>query len=88
MPPSEVSSIHTVIEVPPKENLDKACTGLDQFLEGGTAAWCTVIGGALVQSCGFGYTSSFGVYQDFYTLHYLTNESSSAISKHQCVSYD
>ncbi|KAG6376456.1 MFS general substrate transporter [Boletus reticuloceps] len=71
MPPSEVSSNQTVIEVPPKENLDKAVTELVQFPEGGTAAWCTVIGG---------YTSSFGVYQDFYTLHYLTNESSSAIS--------
>ncbi|KAF8447578.1 MFS general substrate transporter [Boletus edulis BED1] len=79
MPPSE-ESIQTVIKVPPKENLDKAGTELVQFPEGGAAAWCTVIGGALVQSCGFGYTSSFGVYQDFYTLHYLTNESSSAIS--------
>lgn len=34
----------------------------------------------LVQFCGFGYAASFGVYQDFYTQHYLTNETSSAIS--------
>ncbi|KAH0827063.1 MFS general substrate transporter [Lanmaoa asiatica] len=63
-----------------KEDLGKAGTVLVQFPEGGTAAWCTVIGAVLVQFCGFGYTSSFGVYQDFYTLRYLTNESTSAIS--------
>ncbi|KAF8557262.1 MFS general substrate transporter [Imleria badia] len=85
MPPS-VSSIQTITEIPPcgisheKEGLDKAGTEPIQFPEGGTAAWCMVIGCALVQFCGFGYTTSFGVYQDFYTLHYLTNESTSAIS--------
>ncbi|KAI0675763.1 major facilitator superfamily domain-containing protein [Trametes maxima] len=48
--------------------------------EGGRAAWCTVAGAFLVQVCGFGYTGSFGVYQDYYTRVYLVNESSSAIS--------
>ncbi|KAG8217834.1 major facilitator superfamily domain-containing protein [Butyriboletus roseoflavus] len=82
------SSVHpnqTAREVRPHDvsdtkHVDKADGDLVRFPEGGTAAWCTVIGAALVQFCGFGYTSSFGVYQDFYTLRYLTNESASAIS--------
>ncbi|KAF8557263.1 MFS general substrate transporter [Imleria badia] len=84
--PLSVSSIQTIAEIPPcgisheKEGLDKTGTEPIQFPEGGTAAWCMVIGCALVQFCGFGYTTSFGVYQGFYTLHYLTNESTSAIS--------
>ncbi|KAG2133949.1 major facilitator superfamily domain-containing protein [Suillus cothurnatus] len=52
----------------------------DEFPEGGLAAWMTTFGAFLIQLCGFGYTNSFGVYQDFYTQHYLTNETSSAIS--------
>ncbi|KAN0076916.1 Major facilitator superfamily domain containing protein [Tylopilus felleus] len=85
MPPS-ISSIQTVTEIPPTgisdatDDSEKGGTEHIQFPEGGTAAWCMVMGGALVQFCGFGYTSSFGVYQDFYTRHYLSNESSSAIS--------
>ncbi|KAG1774219.1 major facilitator superfamily domain-containing protein, partial [Suillus placidus] len=51
-----------------------------EFPEGGLAAWTTTFGAFLIQLCGFGYTTSFGVYQDFYTQHYLTNETSSAIS--------
>ncbi|KAJ7664134.1 major facilitator superfamily domain-containing protein [Mycena rosella] len=34
----------------------------------------------LIQFCGFGYTTSFGVYQDFYVRDYLSYSSSSAIS--------
>ncbi|KAG1801265.1 major facilitator superfamily domain-containing protein [Suillus variegatus] len=52
----------------------------DEFPEGGLAAWITVLGSFLVQFSGFGYATSFGVYQDFYTQHYLTKETSSAIS--------
>ncbi|KAH7926684.1 MFS general substrate transporter [Leucogyrophana mollusca] len=48
--------------------------------EGGVAAWSTAVGSFLVQFCCFGYTSSFGVYQDFFAQTYLTNESPSAIS--------
>ncbi|KAI0780298.1 MFS general substrate transporter, partial [Fomes fomentarius] len=48
--------------------------------EGGFAAWTTVAGAFLVQVCGFGYTTSFGVYQDYYKRVYLTSETSSAIS--------
>ncbi|KAJ7626797.1 major facilitator superfamily domain-containing protein [Roridomyces roridus] len=50
------------------------------FPEGGLQAWATVAGAFLVQFCGFGYTTSFGVYQDFYVRDYLTNMDSSAIS--------
>ncbi|KAG2359616.1 hypothetical protein BDR07DRAFT_1378578 [Suillus spraguei] len=51
-----------------------------EFPEGGLVGWITAFGSFLVQFCGFGYTASFGVYQDFYAQHYLTNETSSAIS--------
>ncbi|KAJ7844683.1 MFS general substrate transporter [Mycena leptocephala] len=50
------------------------------FPEGGFQAWATVAGAFIVQFCGFGYTNSFGVYQDFYTREYLTESSASAIS--------
>ncbi|KAJ6619169.1 major facilitator superfamily domain-containing protein [Mycena sp. CBHHK59/15] len=61
----------------PKEELDLQPP---TFPEGGLQAWGTVAGAFLVQFCGFGYTTSFGVYQDFYTRDYLTQTSSSAIS--------
>ncbi|THV06305.1 mycorrhiza-upregulated monocarboxylate permease [Dendrothele bispora CBS 962.96] len=53
---------------------------VDVVPEGGWSAWLTVLGSFLVQFCGFGYTSSFGVYQDFYARHYLTSSSASTIS--------
>ncbi|RDB15653.1 Riboflavin transporter MCH5 [Hypsizygus marmoreus] len=52
----------------------------EEFQEGGLVGWATVAGAFIVQFCGFGYTTSFGVYQDFYTRIYITNESPSAIS--------
>ncbi|RDX47107.1 MFS general substrate transporter [Lentinus brumalis] len=57
----------------------KTPTDID-FPEGGLTAWLTVLGAFFVQACAFGYTTSFGVYQDFYARAYLSNESSSAIS--------
>ncbi|KAF7378207.1 MFS general substrate transporter [Mycena sanguinolenta] len=50
------------------------------FPEGEPRAWATVLGAFLVQLCGFGYTTSFGVYQDFYVRDYLSQWSSSSIS--------
>ncbi|KAJ7464862.1 major facilitator superfamily domain-containing protein [Mycena galericulata] len=50
------------------------------FPEGGFQAWATVAGAFLIQFCGFGYSTSFGVYQDFYVREYLTQSSPSAIS--------
>ncbi|OBZ66090.1 Riboflavin transporter MCH5 [Grifola frondosa] len=53
---------------------------VSQFPEGGLAGWTTVLGSFLIQFCGFGYSTSFGVYQSFYVREYLTNESPSTIS--------
>ncbi|KAG2151400.1 MFS general substrate transporter [Suillus clintonianus] len=50
------------------------------FPEGGVTAWSTVLGAFLIQFCGAGYTSSYGVYEDFYTQTYLTNSTPSAIA--------
>ncbi|KAJ7910783.1 major facilitator superfamily domain-containing protein [Mycena leptocephala] len=50
------------------------------FPEAGFQAWATVAGAFIVQFCGFGYTNSVGVYQDFYTREYSTESSASAIS--------
>ncbi|KAJ7111176.1 MFS general substrate transporter [Mycena crocata] len=48
--------------------------------DGGVQAWATVAGSFLIMFCGFGYGSSFGVYQDFYVRTYLLQSSPSAIS--------
>nr|GAT49584.1 MFS general substrate transporter [Mycena chlorophos] len=50
------------------------------FPEGGAAAWATVAGAFLIQFAGFGYTTSFGVYEDYYTRIYLSESAPSAIS--------
>ncbi|KAG9311920.1 MFS general substrate transporter [Chiua virens] len=80
VPPSPNDSRANAIEKsPPWSSIP---TEADEELsnDGGTAAWCTVFAGFLVQFCGFGYLNSFGVYQSFYAQQYLENESSSAIS--------
>ncbi|PPR01029.1 hypothetical protein CVT26_015630 [Gymnopilus dilepis] len=50
------------------------------FPEGGFCAWATAFGAFLVQFCGFGYTTSFGVFQDYYVRVHLPNENASTIS--------
>ncbi|KAJ7066199.1 major facilitator superfamily domain-containing protein [Mycena amicta] len=50
------------------------------YPEGGTVAWLTVFGAFLINFAGFGYTTAFGVYQDFYVRDYLSQSSPSAIS--------
>ncbi|CAA7262211.1 unnamed protein product [Cyclocybe aegerita] len=40
---------------------------VEDVMDGGRLAWCTVIGGFLTIASTFGYANSFGVYQDFYT---------------------
>ncbi|KAI6134823.1 hypothetical protein EV401DRAFT_1108464 [Pisolithus croceorrhizus] len=50
------------------------------FHEGDFLSVSAAIGAFLVQICSYGYTTSFGVYQAYYTQHYLTNQSPSAIS--------
>ncbi|KAI1580089.1 AraJ Arabinose efflux permease [Pyrenophora tritici-repentis] len=41
--------------------------------EGGTRAWLTVVGSALVYFASFGFMNSFGFFQDFYQANYLSN---------------
>ncbi|CAK5271609.1 unnamed protein product [Mycena citricolor] len=50
------------------------------FPEGGMQAWATVFGVFIIQFCGFGYSTAFGVFQDFYVRDYLSESSASAIS--------
>ncbi|KAG2151401.1 major facilitator superfamily domain-containing protein [Suillus clintonianus] len=50
------------------------------FPDGGFTAWGTALGAFLIQFSGFGYTSAYGVFQDFYTQTYLTNSTPSAIA--------
>lgn len=50
------------------------------FQEGGLRGWLTVLGAFLVQFCGFGYLDAYGVYQDYYTRIYITNQPASAIA--------
>ncbi|KAJ6546075.1 major facilitator superfamily domain-containing protein [Mycena vulgaris] len=72
-PPPEVEKIDLA-------RADSAHESTEPFPEGGFRAWATVFGAFLIQFCGFGYTTSFGVYQDFYVRDYLSQSSSSAIS--------
>ncbi|KAJ7103759.1 MFS general substrate transporter [Mycena epipterygia] len=48
--------------------------------EGGLKAWTTIAGAWLVLFATFGYLYSFGVYEDFYALEYLSNHSPSSIA--------
>ncbi|KAG1860223.1 major facilitator superfamily domain-containing protein [Suillus subalutaceus] len=67
------------VEYPVSEESDLPLV-VQEFPEGGLAAWSTAFGSRLILFCSLGYTSSFGVYRDFYTEHYLTHETSFAIS--------
>ncbi|KAF7356661.1 MFS general substrate transporter [Mycena venus] len=48
--------------------------------DGGLKAWTTIAGAWLVLFATFGYLYSFGVYEDFYVLEYLTNHTPSSIA--------
>ncbi|KAG1836288.1 major facilitator superfamily domain-containing protein [Suillus subalutaceus] len=50
------------------------------FPEGGVKAWSTALGAFLIQFCGAGFTTSYGVFQDFYARTYLTDYTPSAIA--------
>ncbi|KAG1843901.1 major facilitator superfamily domain-containing protein [Suillus subluteus] len=63
----------------PSSNSQTACSESGPP-DGGFRAWRTVFGCFVMQFCAFGYISSFGVYQDYYTRIYLTNYPPSAIS--------
>lgn len=61
-------------------HVDYSDSDSSDFPEGGVTAWGTALGAFLIQFCGAGYTSSYGVFQDFYTQTYLTNSTPSAIA--------
>ncbi|KAF8071740.1 MFS general substrate transporter [Lyophyllum atratum] len=48
--------------------------------DGGLRAWSTVVGAWFMMFATFGYLNSFGVYQDFYTRSFLSNNTPSRIS--------
>ncbi|KAL4785995.1 putative monocarboxylate transporter [Aspergillus varians] len=50
------------------------------FPEGGARAWLVVLGAFCVSFSTFGYMNAYGVYQDYYTDHFLSNVSTSTIS--------
>ncbi|KAJ7215509.1 MFS general substrate transporter [Mycena pura] len=78
--PSASESNSTVEPLSPTKAKDDFAVTAPTFPEGGLKAWATVVGAFLIQFCGFGYTNSFGVYEDFYKREYLTQSSPSAIS--------
>ncbi|KAG2358400.1 major facilitator superfamily domain-containing protein [Suillus spraguei] len=53
---------------------------LPPFPEGGLQAWLTVLGGSMILFCTFGAVQSFGVYQAYYSSHYLPQYVASDIS--------
>ncbi|KAJ7929570.1 major facilitator superfamily domain-containing protein [Mycena leptocephala] len=80
MSPPHPDTVESVEEKRSEESVEPA-TNLGVVIpDGGVQAWATVAGSFMIMFCGFGYGSSFGVYQDLYVRTYLTHFSSSAIS--------
>ncbi|KAF7362876.1 MFS general substrate transporter [Mycena venus] len=48
--------------------------------DGGMQAWTTSAGAWLVMFASLGYLYSFGVYEDFYVVEFLTNHTASSIA--------
>ncbi|KAJ7924039.1 MFS general substrate transporter [Mycena leptocephala] len=65
--------------VVPKEEHYPVSANTDLFPEGGHHAWATVAGAFLIQFCGFGYTTTFGVYQGIFFLFTLTGSHTSRL---------
>ncbi|KAH8806768.1 major facilitator superfamily domain-containing protein [Flagelloscypha sp. PMI_526] len=51
-----------------------------EYPDGGLQAWLVVLGGFMCNFVAFGYVSSYGVFQAYYTEHLLPNESPSALA--------
>ncbi|KAF9045397.1 major facilitator superfamily domain-containing protein [Panaeolus papilionaceus] len=75
---TEVATRHDDIEA--RDESYTATTGheLETFPDGGWRAWSVVVGVFLSQFCTFGYTNSYGVYNDFYVREYLGKTSTSS----------
>ncbi|KIW39898.1 uncharacterized protein PV06_08468 [Exophiala oligosperma] len=50
------------------------------FPEGGIRAWLVILGAYCVSFSTFGYMNAYGVYQEYYSSHFLSHESPSSIS--------
>ncbi|CAG7848394.1 SubName: Full=Uncharacterized protein {ECO:0000313/EMBL:CCA73652.1} [Serendipita indica DSM 11827] len=61
-----------------KEQKDKLPVP-DLTWNNGSTAWLTVFGAWCILFCTFGLTNAYGIYQDFYVRHFLTNYTPSAI---------
>lgn len=49
-------------------------------MEGDTEAWLTVAGSTLVYFASFGFINSFGFFQDYYQLHFLSHYAPSTVA--------
>ncbi|KAG2748944.1 MFS general substrate transporter [Suillus brevipes Sb2] len=76
----QASALQPVKSTGDPSHVDYSDSDSSDFPEGGVTAWGTALGAFLIQFCGAGYTSSYGVFQDFYTQTYLTNSTPSAIA--------
>ncbi|KZT66414.1 MFS general substrate transporter [Daedalea quercina L-15889] len=52
----------------PSPVMEKGVEAPAPVMDGGLRAWLSVLGGWMIMFSTFGYSSSFGVYQDYYTL--------------------
>ncbi|KAK7047762.1 hypothetical protein VNI00_006090 [Paramarasmius palmivorus] len=69
------------IEISEAETSPQASSPEEEpFVEGGFIGWMTVVGAWFCMFGTFGCIFSFGVYQDFYTRIYLTEQSTSSIA--------
>ncbi|PCH43672.1 MFS general substrate transporter [Wolfiporia cocos MD-104 SS10] len=68
-PPSD-RSVNIIKDKPPSEIVVSEDTNSQpvEIPDGGLQAWLSVLGGFLVLFVTFGYSNSFGVFQDYYTL--------------------
>lgn len=67
-------------ELPAHVEKSPQIPGPPPFPEGGLQAWQTVLGGSMILFCTFGVVQSFGVYQAYYSSHYLSQYVASDIS--------
>ncbi|OSD03768.1 MFS general substrate transporter [Trametes coccinea BRFM310] len=53
---------------------------VEEYLDGGLAAWLTVFGAFLALFCSFGQMNAFGTFQSWYTAHQLRDQHPSTIA--------
>lgn len=79
MPPvTNLDVLSETAQPEPKESCDQSIE--DQKTEGGIEAWLTVAGSALVFFASFGFINTFGFFQNYYLLSFLSNYPSSTVA--------